>query len=208
MANKAQLTYSTTVQWSGGTLFDGYVLLIMALPSASGSTWSKVCLKDSRPRLRVPVRVMVPIRQGVYDPATQVWRTDSILPPSVRYSSFFYDSTDRLVAVGPDLFTITADSYTLTPPTLTDPTAAVVGVTPETVPSAPISVTIGPTVEDVQGTKNGLNTSFTITRAGTIVFIMLNGVVQTSGVDYTLTGTAVTMTAAPASDDTLKAVIW
>jgi hypothetical protein len=208
MANKAQLTYTTTIQWSGGTLFDGYVLLIMALPSASGSDWSKVCLKDSRPRLRVPTRVMVPIRQGVYDTATYVWRTDSILPPLVKYSSFYYDSTDRFIAVGPDLFTITADSHTLTPPTLTDPTAAVVSVTPETVPSAPVTVTIGPTVEDVQGTKNGVNTSFTITRAGTITFILLNGVVQTSGTDYTLTGTALTMTVAPAADDTLKAVIW
>jgi hypothetical protein len=151
---------------------------------------------------------MVPIRQGVYDPATQVWRTDAILPLSVRYSSFYYDSTDRFIAVGPDLFTITADSYVLTPPTLTDPTAAVVSVTPETVPSAPVTVTIGPTREDVQGTKNGSNTAFTITRTGTLVMIMWNGMVLDEGVGYTKSGTAITMTYAPESGDSLEALIW
>ncbi len=60
---------------------------------------------------------------------------------------------------------------------------------------------------DLVGTKNGINTSFTLpdTPITGTVEIYLNGSLQVSGTDYTLSGTAVTMTTAPASTDYLEA---
>lgn len=53
------------------------------------------------------------------------------------------------------------------------------------------------------GTKNGINTSFTLAHVPTaIVFLYIQGQYQTSGTDYTRTGTAITMTTAPLSTDT------
>lgn len=205
MAQKAQLTSASNITWSDGSLFNGYVLLIMAPPTG----YAHVVLRDKRPHLRVPQRYRVPIREGQYVPDTQVWRTDSLVPVNVRYSAFFYDSTDKLVSAGSSLFAVTSDPYTLAPPALTVPSAAVVSPTPETVPSAPVVVYQNvPTRENVSGTKNSINTAFSISRAGSVVFVIWNQMVLTEGVHYTRTGTSITMTVAPDSGDTLEAVIY
>ncbi len=212
-AQKAQLTSVADITWSGGALFNGYVLLIAALPSTGGATWTRVHLKDTRPRLRVPTRVRVPIREGKYDSDTQVWRTDSLVPPNVLYSSFFYDSTDRLIAIGPALFSITTAQHTLTPPALTDPTAAVTSPDPEDVPSSQVVTQIygAPTREDVQGTKDGVNTTFTISTATyAVVMVIWNMTVLDQGVHYTISGNTITMIAPyiPDSGDSFEAVIF
>jgi len=184
----------------------------MALPSTGGAQWTKVCLKDCRPKLRVPVRVKVPIREGLYESETKIWRTDSLVPPNVKYSAFFYDDTDRLIAVGPELFAVEAGEYTLTPPTLTDPTVAIASPQPEDVPSTQVTTMIygAPTRVPVQGTKNGTNVSFTISITGVVVLLVWNQTVLTEGVHYTLAGNAITMIAPfiPGSGDTFEAVIF
>jgi hypothetical protein len=209
MVQHAQLTCSSNIAWSGGDLFNGYVLLIAALPSTGGVAWTRLALGDSRPLARVPMRYRVPIRAGQYAADSRVWRTDALVPPSVRYSAFFYDSTDRLIAPGAALFAIAADPYTLAPPVLTDPTAAVVSPTPETVPTAPVVVFQNvPVRENVAGTKNGVNTTFSISRSGSVVFIIWNNMILTAGTHYTLTGTALTMNIPPDAGDVLEAVIY
>lgn len=212
-AEKAQLTYGSNITWSGGKPFNGYVLLIMALPSAGGAPWTRVALKDTRPRLRVPTRIRVPIREGVYDPDTQIWRTDSLVPPNVKYSSFFYDSTDRLIAIGPELFAVETATYTLAPPTLTDPDAALASPRPEDVPSTQTTMVYynAPTREDIEGTKDGVNTAFTISKSVySVVLVIWNGVVLDQGVHYTISGKDITMIAPnlPEVGDTFEAVIW
>jgi peptidoglycan hydrolase-like protein with peptidoglycan-binding domain len=209
MAQKAQLTSASNIVWSGGDLFNGYVLLIAALPSSGGGSWSRVALRNTRPALCVPLRYRVPIREGQYVPDAQIWRTDALVPPNVRYSAFFYDSTDRLIAIGADLFAVAADLYTLAPPVLNDPLTAVVSPTPETVPSVPVVVyPNAPGREDVAGTKNGLNTTFAVSRNAAVVFIIWNGQVLDEGVGYTRVGTAIEMVVAPSTIDTLEAVLW
>lgn len=65
-----------------------------------------------------------------------------------------------------------------------------------------------PTVEDVAGTKDGVNTAFTISKSGT-VSLFLNGIRQTEGTDYTRSGTAITATGQiPGPGDSYKAVIY
>jgi hypothetical protein len=61
-------------------------------------------------------------------------------------------------------------------------------------------------LEAPSGTKNGTNTTFTITHTpAAIVKVFYNGALQNSigGADYTISGTTITMVLAPASTDTL-----
>ena len=61
------------------------------------------------------------------------------------------------------------------------------------------------------GTKNGTNTAFTITNGGMTSGALLykNGLLlEPAGVDYTLSGTSITMVVAPISSDTLTAWIF
>lgn len=215
MANtpqKATLTSTTTIKWSGGRNFDGYVLLLMSLPTSGGAAWTQVALINQYQKLRIPTRIKVPIRDGVYATDTQIWRTDSIVPPNVQYTAFWYDSTDRLIASGGTLFTVAVSSYVLDPPALTDPTLSVSIPVPEDVPSTNITTTFFqlPTVEDVGGTKNGVNTAFTISKAGTTVVLIWNGLVLESGIQYTISGANITMlgTNLPNVGDTFVAMIW
>jgi len=212
-AEFAQITYGSNILWSGGQKFNGYVLLIMALPDILGAVWTRVFLKDSRPKTRIPTRIKILIREGQYESDTKVWKTDSLVPPNVQYSSFYYDDSDRLVAFGPELFTITASPHTLIPPTPLTPTAAIAATPPEDVPSTMITTVVigtGPTRENISGVRNGVNTAFTISRAGSVVFVIWNGLILDAGVHYTISTTSITMIAPnlPDTGDTLEAVIW
>jgi hypothetical protein len=68
-----------------------------------------------------------------------------------------------------------------------------------------------PEEEDLSGTKDSVNTDFTISRApstGGLLVIYHNGIKLKESVGFTRSGTDITLTIAPASDDTLEALIW
>jgi len=111
-AESAQLISTNTIKWSGGRNFDGWVLLLMAMPKVDGVAWTRISLKDKRPKLRVPTRVRVPIRDGVYDATTEIWQTTSLVPPQVKYAAFFYDDNNVLIATKSALFVVETDPYT------------------------------------------------------------------------------------------------
>lgn len=114
-ASTAQITTASVINWSTGVPFNGYVVFTVNLPSP----YTKVFLKDTSPQLRVPTKIRIPIREGVYDSLSQIWQTSSLVPPTCTYSTVFYDSTDRSIANGAATFTVTSSLYTLNPPTLT-----------------------------------------------------------------------------------------
>jgi hypothetical protein len=205
-----QVTTADTISWSDGTPFNGYVALIGTLPEASSASWTRIALRDTYPALRLPTRIKLPIREGVLDESARVYKTTSIVPPQVRYSAFWYDSTDRLIAIGTLLFAVTTDPHVLTPPTLSIGDPADTSEQPEDVPSTSITTVFygAPTREDLTGTKNGINTTFTLGAIPTVVMVLWNGQVLDEGVGYTRSGATVTMTSAPASNDTLEAVRW
>ena len=209
--NIAQLTYGSTIQWVSGVPFNGYVLLLAALPSKTGTAYQSVFLRDCQPKTEVPKRIKIPIREGVYDTDVRVWRTDSLVPTLVRYCAFFYDDSDRLIANGASLFTITADPHTLTPPTLTDPDVASSCPTPEAVTILVPSISASQAKrEDLGGVKNGVNTAFTITVTGSVVMVIWNGLILDEDVGYTRSGTAITMAAGyiPGATDSLECLIF
>jgi hypothetical protein len=218
--NRVQLVSTSPIKWSDGTLFNGYALLIMALPTQGNLQWTQVALRNSTPKLKCPQRVKIPIREGVYDTYTMLWSTDSLVPENVVYSVWFYDDTDQLIAIGSQLFAITAGTtpntsiqYTLNPPTLPTPTAAVSSPQPGTAPSTQVQTVFygAPIRENVSGTKNGVNTIFTIgSSVYNVVMILYNQTVLTAGVQYTLTGATLTMIAPfiPGASDQLEDIRW
>lgn len=209
--NIAQLTSGSTIQWVSGVPFNGYVLLLAALPSKSGTAYQSVFLRDCQPKTEVPKRIKIPIREGVYDTDVRVWRTDSLVPTLVRYCAFFYDDSDRLIGTGPSLFAVTTDPHTLTPPSLADPDVATSCPTPEAVTILVPSTNAGQTIrENPTGAKNGVNATFTISVVGSVVLVIWNGTVLDEGVGYTRSGVTITMAAGyiPISTDSLEVVIF
>jgi hypothetical protein len=64
-----------------------------------------------------------------------------------------------------------------------------------------------PTQETPGGSINGSNTAFTLAntpQSGPAVILTLDGLTQIQGVDYTISGTSITMTTAPA----LGQMLW
>lgn len=216
MAAKAQLktTGDALIQWSSGANFNGYVLCIMAPPALGAGNYPQVSLSGEYPKVRVPTRIAVPIKDGVYNSESRLRRTDFLEPPNVKYCSFFFDINDAQIATGTSLFTAVADEKILDPPALTVPAAAVACVQPEDGESGQVINLLGvPTREDVAGTKNGSNTAFTVSSdPGSLglVILYLNGTLLDEGLAYTRLGTAVTMISPfiPESTDSFEALIW
>lgn len=214
MASKAATVISASeIQWSDGSAFDGTALCILSLPVLGAGQYPQAALAGENPKVRVPVHFPVKIKGGAYSAITKLWKTTSISPPGGKYCAFFFDVNDVLIANGPSLFAVTADEHTLTPPTLTAPTAAAACILPEAGTSGEVTNTISttaPTLEDVAGTKNGSNTAFTITTSGAVVLLYWNGQFLDEGVEYTRSGTAITMIAPalPLSGDSLQALIF
>lgn len=210
--SRSAITSAASINWQSGTPFNGWLLLIISPPTLSGVAFPFVSLRDSSPKLKVPVRVRIPIREGVLDQTAKVFQSSSLVPTNAVYSAWWYDDNGILIATGATLFTITTDPYTIAVPTLTDPLAAVTPPTPESVPSTLVNTIVynAPTFEALTGTQNGVNLVFTISHAGTMVFITRNGAVLTPGVDFNQSGTTITFTSgnAPLADDTMKAVIF
>lgn len=77
----------------------------------------------------------------------------------------------------------------------------------DTIPANLIGIT--PVFEAPTGLVNGSNTSFSLSStpvANASVIIVLDGLIQTNGTDYTVSGTTVTFTTAPASGSEIVAI--
>lgn len=139
MATPQTVTLTGTITWSDGTLFDGYVLLGLGLPSNATDVWPSLAVGAGKyPMLRLPIWTVVPIRQGVFDPNTKVFVNTSIDPPNSKYGAYWFDNNKRRIypaaGVTAAPFTISASAngtYALTPgASLTLPLA------PTTIPNA------------------------------------------------------------------------
>lgn len=124
---------STPVTWSDGTLFNGFLLLGLVLPTGSGITIAEVDLGGRAPGERIPLFLKVPIVDGVYDNGVGVMYNSSITPPNSKYAAWYYlDGVTPVKVAGPStLFTVS--SATLTPPaqTITITSAGTVAPTPD-----------------------------------------------------------------------------
>ncbi len=203
--NTAKIVTAADVAWTTGDLFNGFLLLLIALPASRGSAY----LKDSQ-RQRVPLDIKIPVLEGVVQDKVKIWQTTELEPPNMQYCALWYDDTLLQIAVGPSLFTVTTEEHTVTPPTLTSPTVAIACPTP----GAPLtdSSVIGLTdrtiiIEQTTGT----GASVTITQTPfQIQGIYFNGMLlkEGGGDDYTVSGLTISFISplTVASDDVVMAV--
>lgn len=121
-------TNPTQVKWSNGQIFDGYVLLIMAMPTGYSQPQIQGTLPGS-----IPTRIRLPIVDGTIDGSVTAYYTSTLNPPNCLYGAFWYDNQDTLLSSPADssaLFSITTSPVTLTVPTLTAPAASTTVPTP------------------------------------------------------------------------------
>lgn len=199
--------------WDDATLFDGNLLFIAATPALGAGSYPQIGLRGEVPKVRLPRHVVIPVKAGVVSNIAQLPRTDHLQPPTCRYCWWVYDANDVQIAQGGSLITAAAATLELTPPTLEAPTVAASCPVPGTGVSGEVQnviSTAAPTLEDIAGTKDGANTAFTISTDGTLVQVYWNGDLQDEGVDYSRSGTAITMIspAIPEASDSLQAVIF
>ena len=209
--NKAQIITAADVQWSDAQKFDGLLLLGIALPT----NYSEVYVEDSERRYRVPLWSPIPIRNGIVNTAARVWFTSALTPPNCKYSAYWYDQNHRLlVSADPALFTVDADPHTITPPTLTVPTAATGSPTPEATPAGPGQLIIGPgtipTEETPGGAIDGSNPNFTLSKTPLFLILKKNGIVLTESIGYTKSGATIAFQAGyiPQTGDNIRAILW
>jgi len=206
MANRAKIVPSTgTVKWSNASAFDGHLLLGLAPPEGV----SRLFLNGEFPPRELPQWVRIPIEKGVIHDISKVLFNSEIEPPNSKYCAFWYDLGHLLLSGPSSLFTIEADPYTITVPTLTIPAASVSPPVPGSVPVPP--VVVYPVIETPEGVKNGTNPTFFLSRVPTyLASVWLNGMVLEEGVGFTRSGKTITMQAGyiPSSGDSLRALVW
>jgi hypothetical protein len=116
-------------------LFDGYILLALALPENGDGQWPVAVAENIYPPQRLPLFTFIPVSQGVINQQTKVLYNDAINPPNSRYVAYWYDRNKRRVfpatGVSPSFFTISAGTYAISLPTLTVPTNTATVPTPE-----------------------------------------------------------------------------
>lgn len=126
MANPSVATLAGTVKYSDGTtLFDGWVLLLMAYPT--GYTFATVA-NQLYPQ-KLADRLQVRIQQGVYDTSAKVYYNASMEPPNTKYVAYFYDNAGVQQGVTA-LFTVNSNPFTIAVPSMTVTVATVVVPTP------------------------------------------------------------------------------
>ena len=129
-----QVTFASPAQWTDGTLFDGFILIGIALPTVSGVSYPSLSYQSNFPSQRLPQWYVIPVTAGVPNQNTFVFFTNAIDPPNCRYTSYFYDHNKQQVSGPSTLFQITSAPFVMTVPTLTAPTAPTSGPTPATIP--------------------------------------------------------------------------
>lgn len=127
----SQLTTSpTTVVWSDGSLFDGYLWVGVVLPtpgpgqSASAVPYTTPFLWAASRAQALPQYVKVPIVNGLIDQTTQLFFNANMDPPGTSYVAYWFDRNNAMIAPANGAatpFTVTSLTTTITVPTLTLP---------------------------------------------------------------------------------------
>jgi hypothetical protein len=118
-----------TYTWSNSTNFDGFLVIGIVLPQASGVDWPSVAYGNQIVLEKLPTFYRIPIVDGAASQSSQVFYTSDIDPPNVKYVAWLFDRNMKKVTSDPvigDAFTVTSDTFT---PTVGTPTVPSVGTT-------------------------------------------------------------------------------
>lgn len=122
------------ITWDDGSLFNGFGVVGLVLPTSGGVDWPELTIEPNTPRQRLPLWATIPIVNGEFNNQVGLWFNADIDPPNTKYVIYYYDSSGKQVGVptnSADFFTITAAETTPTMYTLVAPTAGTVVPNPE-----------------------------------------------------------------------------
>ena len=126
-ARFATIQTASTVQWSDGTAFDGYLFMELGYPTSASVAWPTVAIGQRFPNETLPRRVVIPIKSGTVQSDPRVPLNPDIVPPGSRHYAYWYDANLKLVAPTAGTATVinvNSETFTVTPPTLTVPTTS------------------------------------------------------------------------------------
>lgn len=209
-----KITTASPVLWSDNSLFTGYILFGVALPTdATGAQWAELRLYGTSQRL--PLWTIIPVVEGTVDTNTSLYLTTQLDPPNTRYAIYWYDSTWKLVypfpsGTLPSLVSVTTSPYQITVPSLTAPGTPLAAQTPapQTSTSAMTSYVSSNLIEYIlAGSADGVNTIFTIPYTPVVVAsLFIDGQKQDPST-YTRVGSTVTFVTAPTAGSSVSAYV-
>jgi len=209
------LSTAAPILWTGGESFEGSLLLVLTLPELGTGNYPRAKIVGASQGfdwVEAPLRRRMLIRAGLLEANSKAQRTDKVVPPGSKYLDFWVDPNNVLISTGVSLFSIVADTHVIAPPTLTNPTSET-SLPDISAESGQVTnlLTVAPLREDISGTKNGVNTAFTISAVTSVLMVYLNGQLLDEGVGYTYDGvTSITAIAPkiPFVNDSYEAVRW
>ena len=125
--------FDTNIQykWSDGTLFNGFMLVEMLLPSDGVTPWAEVDYGNLYPSIKLPLFQRIPIVDGALNDSCGLFYNSDVTPPGSQYLAWYYDASGRQIAGPTANFTVTsANSTGFTPPLLTLPLPSGLGPAP------------------------------------------------------------------------------
>lgn len=122
-ARTAKADSSVVLSWSNAELFQGYLLIGIAAPTGRPS----VEVSSYVGIVEVPIFTLIPVVDGKYNQATEVFYTTDLTPPNTTYFAWLLDKTGTQVGSVSTSFTVTTNPFT--PPSFTM-TVPAVGAAP------------------------------------------------------------------------------
>ena len=119
----AKLNPSTTVMWSNGALFNGFIRFGLVAPTIGGNDVSQLAENAAFEGERVPVNTIIPIIAGKFDTDLGLFYNEDLNPPNSQYVIWYYDLSGNLIAGPSTLFSVNQTSPALPALTLTVPVA-------------------------------------------------------------------------------------
>lgn len=211
-----KVSTATPVLWSNGNLFNGWLMLGIALPTgAAGSSFPSITLWGNMPPQPLPQWVMIPIVQGQLDQNTSVFQSIYLDPPGCKYVAYWLDTNKNIIfpsgGATPALFDIAQGSYVIQQPYLATPSTPNVIPAPQ-LPGSVASTISGnvfatPAYETPTGNIDGNNRVFGISRVPNVLMFYVDGQLQDPNT-YGVSGATITLTVAPVVGSILTAIIF
>jgi hypothetical protein len=204
--------------WTDGTLFNGFVLIGLALPTASGTQFLGVRYGNAGISEAIPQFTKIPVTDGLLSTSCGLFYNADLTPPGSQYVGWTYipngptaGGTCRMIAGPTATFEVDEPTFTLPSMTLTVPTTG-------SVPTPDVAVTPGSGATTVSfitypatETADGIETEFSFSFLPSCVFY--NGQMRTEDIGYTRVGFVIQLiddagtVFAPETDATIRATL-
>lgn len=183
---------STPIKYNdGATLFNGFLLVGLAIPTVSGTAFRACFYGNSGVAERLPVFYKVPVDSGVPNGSSGLFYNADINPPgSIYYYWAYVGGTSgvpaRMLAGPSSSFSVTSETITLPALSIPLPSAGSVPDPDASSVASTSSVQVNFVFASPSQTPDGTTTVFTF--SGLPQVVMYNGQMRFEGVGYSRSG--------------------